>query len=683
MTVPSEVSKSGPYNGNGSTTVFAYGFRVVSASHLRVVRVNSDLSETVLALNANYTVSGVGNIGGGNVTITPAPATGVRIVILRNVPYTQETDLENQGAYYAETVEAGFDLAAMRDQQLAELASRALKVPASYGPGSGDAMVADVIRIAQSADNIDTVAGSIANVNTVSGSIVDVSTVAANITDVTNFADVYLGPKSENPTVRNDGSPLMAGDLYFNTSSGRMMIYSGSGWSGAVDAGVLSIVPGTGISVDDSIPTTPVVAVTSVKSYGAIPGGTSEDLLAAFQDAIDDLPSQGGRIVVPPGDYTNLNPASLNVPLHKMVTWLSYGATLPEDMPGMRVTAGYQLQPYEGGTASSARPGDAFMRLIVDSHVPNTAQVSQQDSVLYIQGHIPPATGSLAQEFAAIRFNMHSEMDDPSVTPPTASNLDIKGIQGVVVGEAGNAKVRSIRTTSWGINGHTGLVTGAMVAACRGGTIPTESPWNGDGTTEWDPDQAGPYLTGDAALLAQVGPGIQAAMRMQGFINAARPAYGLLQELGNAALLPEQAAIFLHGGGNGDMIRGAVSHLDGTIIFAVTKAGRVRAKGFYSDAITVADDAVTSITPSTTTGFIDVFAQGTAANWYTGYYRAAASPVLTQIAAGTGGAGQTTSLSGTTGVDGNLTVASLSTGVIQVENRTGASRTITIVFRSS
>jgi hypothetical protein len=454
-------------------------------------------------------------------------------------------------------------------------------------------------------------------------------------------------------------------------------------WADLPDNGVVTLAPGFGVDVDDTDPASPVVSVVSVRSYGAEPGGDASSLLAAFQAAIDDLPDNGGKIVVPEGDYTNLVPASLTVPLHKMVTWISHGATLPADMPGVRVTSGYQMQPYEGGSASSPRPGDAFMRLIVDGHVPDVTQVSQQDSILYLQGHIPAAEGSLAQEFTALRFNMHSEMEDPSVTPPTASNLDIKGIQGVVVGEAGNAKVRSIRTTSWGINGHTGLVTGAMVAASRGGTIPTESPWSGDGTATWDPDQAGPYLSGDAALLAQVGPGIQACMRMQGFVNPARPAYGLLQELGAAALLPEQAAIFLHGGGNGDMIRGAVSHLDGTPIFNVTKQGRVRAKGFYSESLSIADDAVATITPASTSGFIAVYAAGTAGNWWIGYYRAAGTAVATAIASGAQGAAVTSSLSGTTGADGNLTVAALSGGTIQIENRTGASRTVTVTFLAS
>jgi len=45
-----------------------------------------------------------------------------------------------------------------------------------------------------------------------------------------NFDDTYLGPKSAAPTVDNDGDPLTAGDLYFDTSTNDMFVYNGSTW---------------------------------------------------------------------------------------------------------------------------------------------------------------------------------------------------------------------------------------------------------------------------------------------------------------------------------------------------------------------------------------------------------------------------------------------------------------------
>jgi hypothetical protein len=131
MTVPSEISHSGPYNGNGVTTVFDYEFRIVSENHLTVIKTVGGV-QTTLAIDADYIVSDVGGLEGGQVVLTVAPAIGETITILRNVPFTQDTDLENQGAYFAETIENSLDLAVMRDQQLQEQVDRALLMP----PGS-------------------------------------------------------------------------------------------------------------------------------------------------------------------------------------------------------------------------------------------------------------------------------------------------------------------------------------------------------------------------------------------------------------------------------------------------------------------------------------------------------------------------------------------------------------------
>ncbi|WOH79022.1 hypothetical protein RX327_24280 [Bradyrhizobium sp. BEA-2-5] len=130
MTVPSEVNRSGPYIGNGVTTVFPYEFRILDQAHIKVVRTENG-AETTLTLGADYTVSGVGDDAGGSVTTSVAPTSAQTITNLRDVPFTQETDLENQGAYFAETVEASFDLAAMRDQQLKGGFDRSLRVSES------------------------------------------------------------------------------------------------------------------------------------------------------------------------------------------------------------------------------------------------------------------------------------------------------------------------------------------------------------------------------------------------------------------------------------------------------------------------------------------------------------------------------------------------------------------------
>jgi len=48
-----------------------------------------------------------------------------------------------------------------------------------------------------------------------------------------NFDDTYLGAKSSDPSVDNDGDALTTGDLYFNTSSNNLKVYTGSAWENA------------------------------------------------------------------------------------------------------------------------------------------------------------------------------------------------------------------------------------------------------------------------------------------------------------------------------------------------------------------------------------------------------------------------------------------------------------------
>ena len=48
-----------------------------------------------------------------------------------------------------------------------------------------------------------------------------------------NFDDTYLGAKASDPTLDNDGDALTAGDLYFNTTSNVLRVYTGSAWQDA------------------------------------------------------------------------------------------------------------------------------------------------------------------------------------------------------------------------------------------------------------------------------------------------------------------------------------------------------------------------------------------------------------------------------------------------------------------
>lgn len=62
-----------------------------------------------------------------------------------------------------------------------------------------------------------------------------------------NFDDRYLGSKTSDPSVDNDGNALVAGALYFNSTDGIMKLYTGSAWVAAYvsGAGFLALSGGT------------------------------------------------------------------------------------------------------------------------------------------------------------------------------------------------------------------------------------------------------------------------------------------------------------------------------------------------------------------------------------------------------------------------------------------------------
>lgn len=62
-----------------------------------------------------------------------------------------------------------------------------------------------------------------------------------------SFDDRYLGVKTSDPTVDNDGNALVAGSLYYNSTSQIMKLYTGSAWVAAYvsGAGYLATTGGT------------------------------------------------------------------------------------------------------------------------------------------------------------------------------------------------------------------------------------------------------------------------------------------------------------------------------------------------------------------------------------------------------------------------------------------------------
>jgi hypothetical protein len=110
-----------------------------------------------------------------------------------------------------------------------------------------------------------------------------------------NFDDRYLGPKASAPTVDNDGNALIVGALYFDTTTGKMRVYTASGWLDASSASVATLATFT---------------------YNATSGqttfsGNDSNGVALTYTVGAVIVSLNGVILEAPGDYTASNGTSV------------------------------------------------------------------------------------------------------------------------------------------------------------------------------------------------------------------------------------------------------------------------------------------------------------------------------------------------------------------------------------
>lgn len=137
MTVSSTTSKV-KFVGNNSTTVFSFSYTVYAASDLVVTLTNSAGADTTLTEGTgatNYSVSVASFPGAGSITYPATGSTRLQanesLTIQRVIPLTQTIDLQNQGGYFPDVQEEGFDRGIYVSQQLKEEITRSIKISVS------------------------------------------------------------------------------------------------------------------------------------------------------------------------------------------------------------------------------------------------------------------------------------------------------------------------------------------------------------------------------------------------------------------------------------------------------------------------------------------------------------------------------------------------------------------------
>jgi hypothetical protein len=219
MTVSSQ-TRGITFVGTGLAAPFPLPFRFFNNSEITAYLVEDNGALTLLTQGTDYTLTGAGEpeIDGGAIgvlTKTTPLTSGKKMYVARTLPAVQQTDIVNQGDFFASVHEDVFDRLTMVDQQHAEELSRCIKTSPT-DEITPDQLLASIKTSENNAAASAASAGSSA-------------TSAAASFD--SFDDRYLGSKAADPAADNDGDPLIVGALYWNTPLAKMKAWDGSAWT--------------------------------------------------------------------------------------------------------------------------------------------------------------------------------------------------------------------------------------------------------------------------------------------------------------------------------------------------------------------------------------------------------------------------------------------------------------------
>lgn len=128
MSVENESTPKEVYSGNGATTAFDVGFRVLDETHLRVetkIVATGVVSGKTITTDYSVVVDDEGD--GATVTMVVAPPIGTDLYITSNAPQTQDVEIEYDGPLPPETLVGALDKLTLITKQMQEELDRCVK----------------------------------------------------------------------------------------------------------------------------------------------------------------------------------------------------------------------------------------------------------------------------------------------------------------------------------------------------------------------------------------------------------------------------------------------------------------------------------------------------------------------------------------------------------------------------
>ena len=237
------------YTATAGQTSFTVPFAFFANADLQVFNGTSQLSFNASPSNATqYSVTGAGVSSGGSITLgSPGATVNDVITIVREVAIERTTDFPTSGAFQIDSLNTELDKIIAMAQQLErdlKLSPRvnttssssfnltfpdmvAGKILSANAGGTGLEFSVDASGLLSAETNASTSATNAANSATAAASSASSALNAKNAAEAAldTFDDDFLGSKSSDPSVDNDGNALADGALYFNTTDNVMKVY--------------------------------------------------------------------------------------------------------------------------------------------------------------------------------------------------------------------------------------------------------------------------------------------------------------------------------------------------------------------------------------------------------------------------------------------------------------------------
>ena len=277
---------------DGTTATDAIsGLAAIKANVTTVAGISSNVT-TVAGISSNVTAvagdaSDIGTVA-SNISSVNTNATNISAIQGASANASTATTKASEAASSATAAAASASTASTQASNASTSASTA-STQATNSATSATASATSATASATSATAAASSATAAASSQTAAA-----SSAAAAATALDSFDDRYLGVKSSNPSVDNDGNALVSGALYFNDSANEMRVYDGANWIAATSAGNVSLI---------------LYEYTATSNQTTFSG--SDDNSASLSYTVDNLQVCMNGVILDPSDFTASNGTSV------------------------------------------------------------------------------------------------------------------------------------------------------------------------------------------------------------------------------------------------------------------------------------------------------------------------------------------------------------------------------------